>query len=107
MASVLQELQRRGWTNKRWITRKGHPRGGRIFTRTSLYQFLTNIAYIGKVKHKHQVYVGEHTAIVDQEVWQSVQEILRRKGTPLRQAVPNRFGAFPRDCCGVLSVLVP
>src|SRR5262245_41734145 len=25
---VVQELERRGWTGKRWQTRKGHERGG-------------------------------------------------------------------------------
>src|SRR5580700_37908 len=30
---VVQELDRRGWTNKRWQTRKGGERGGLSFTR--------------------------------------------------------------------------
>src|SRR5262245_20297966 len=32
---VVTELDRRGWLNKRWITRKGHQRGGKAFTRTN------------------------------------------------------------------------
>ena len=30
---VVQELERRGWVNKRWVSRKGGPRGGRPFTK--------------------------------------------------------------------------
>src|SRR5262249_41842208 len=33
---VVQELERRGWVNKRWQTRKGPERGGKPFTRTNL-----------------------------------------------------------------------
>src|SRR5262249_36138336 len=32
---VVQELERRGWVNKHWITRKGRDRGGKAFTRNS------------------------------------------------------------------------
>ena len=33
---VVQELERRGWRNKRWTTRKGTERGGRPFDKNSL-----------------------------------------------------------------------
>src|SRR5205823_8200243 len=38
---VVEELARRGWTNKRWATRQGREAGGVPFTRTSLYRLLT------------------------------------------------------------------
>src|SRR5688500_20166390 len=28
LVRVVEELERRGWVNKRWTTRKGHERGG-------------------------------------------------------------------------------
>jgi site-specific DNA recombinase len=76
----VEELERRGWTTKRWQTRKGHFRGGQRFTKTSLYQLLTQPAYIGKVRYKTEVHTGEHQAIVDPEVWQQVQVLLRQNG---------------------------
>jgi site-specific DNA recombinase len=91
---VVRELARRGWVNKRWVTRKGRISGGRGFTKTSLYQVLTNVAYVGKVKHKSDVHAGEHAAIVDEEVWRRVQDTLRQNGAVTGDAVPNRFGAF-------------
>ena len=33
LRAVLDELEQRGWVNKRWRTRKGCERGGRAFTR--------------------------------------------------------------------------
>ena len=91
---VVQELERRGWVNKRWTTRKGHERGGKPFTQTSLYKLLTNITYTGKVTYKHEVHPGEHAAIVDEAIWQRVQMILRRNGSTGGAHVRNKFGAL-------------
>jgi site-specific DNA recombinase len=61
---VCQELEKRGWKNKRWTARKGHELGGQPFCKTTLHRLLTNVAYIGKVRYKDEVHPGEHTAIV-------------------------------------------
>jgi DNA invertase Pin-like site-specific DNA recombinase len=76
---VVQELEKRGWVTKRWQTRKGHLRGGRGFTKTSLHRLLTNLVYLGKTKYKKEIHPGEHQAIIDPEVWQKVQDLLRQK----------------------------
>ena len=41
---VVLELEKLGWKNKEWATRKGPRTGGKPFTRTSLYKLLTNVA---------------------------------------------------------------
>ena len=46
---TVKELEARGWRQKRWVTKKGREAGGKSFTKTSLYRFLTNVLYIGKV----------------------------------------------------------
>jgi site-specific DNA recombinase len=76
---VVQELERRDWKNKRWLTRKGRDRGGKRFTKTSLHHLLTNVVYRGKVKYKKEVHAGEHEAIVDARLWQEVQRLLGRR----------------------------
>ncbi|HZT79148.1 MAG TPA: recombinase family protein [Gemmataceae bacterium] len=103
---VVQELERRGWVNKRWTTHKGRERGGQPFERTSLYRLLTNVAYIGKVRYKDEVHDGEHAAIVDPGIWQRVQALLERNGRTGGAPVRNKFGALlkgiircvPCDC---------
>jgi site-specific DNA recombinase len=103
---VVQELERRGWTNKRWQTRKGRERGGKPFDRTTLYRLLTNVAYAGKIRYKHEVHDGEHAAIVDPVIWQRVQAMLERNGRTGGAPVRNKFGALlkgiircvPCDC---------
>jgi site-specific DNA recombinase len=91
---VLQELERRGWTNKHWQTRKGQPAGGQPFNKSSLHRLLTNVAYLGKVRYKDEVHDGEHAAIVDASVFQRVQQILVRNGATGGAPVRNKFGAL-------------
>jgi len=89
---VVKELNRRGWTTKRWTTKKNTVRGGRPFTKNRLYQLLTNVAYIGKVRYKSEVHEGEHEAIVDADVFQRVQTALQRNGRG--GAVRNKHNAL-------------
>jgi site-specific DNA recombinase len=88
LAETLAHVHALGWTHKRWLTRKGHERGGSPFTKGSLHRFLCNVAYAGKVRYKNEVHQGEQPAIVDENLWQQVQEALRAN----RQAavVPKR-----------------
>jgi site-specific DNA recombinase len=89
---VVQELERRGWRNKQWTTRKGSERGGKLINKTSLHKLLTNVTYLGKLAYKDEVHEGEHEAIVDESVWQNVQQVLQRnKRTGTAR---NKSGAF-------------
>ncbi len=94
MIATIQELDRRGWHNKRWTTRKGHERGGLPFTKTSLFKLLTNVTYLGKIKYKDEVHNGEHAAIISAELWQRVQSLLQHNGRTGGATVRNRFGAL-------------
>jgi site-specific DNA recombinase len=93
LRAVVQELDRRGWRNKRWRTRRGHERGGKPFTNTSLHLLLTSVLYVGKIKHKRVVHPGEHQGIVAEGVWQQAQELLTAHSQTKRLLV-NRFGAL-------------
>ena len=93
MTPVVQELNRRGWLTKHWVTRKGVNRGARPFTKNALHKILTNIVYIGKVRHKVDVYEGEHEAIVPEERFARTQKMLERNGRSGGRAVQNKHGA--------------
>ena len=97
---VIQEVDRRGWVNKRWTTRKGHDRGGKQFTKTSLYKLLTNVTYTGKIAYKDEVHNGEHSAIVSDDSWQRVQALLQRNGRTGGAMVRNKFGALLKGLRG-------
>jgi site-specific DNA recombinase len=93
---VVQELERRQWLNKRWVTRKGHVRGGRPFTKASLRQLLSNVVYAGKIKYKQEVHRGEHPGIVDLKVWRPVQALLHNNGRKAGVPVRHKGGAMLR-----------
>ncbi|MEW4530628.1 recombinase family protein [Maioricimonas sp. JC845] len=96
LIAVVQELDRRHWRKKRWTTRKGTERGGGSFTKTSLYNLLTNVTYLGKLRYKDEIHEGEHAAIVDAEVFEQVQATLRRNGRGGSPLVRNKYGALLR-----------
>jgi site-specific DNA recombinase len=82
---VVQELERRGWANKRWTTRASKAEGGAAFTKTSLHRLLTNVVYAGQVRYRTEVHAGEQPAVVDPGVFARAQELLRlnaRAGGP-------------------------
>lgn len=75
---LLDKLQNKGITNKSWTTQKGRFRQGKAFSRSSIYTLLHNPLYIGKIKHKDGLYEGNHQAIIDVDLWEHVQEQLKR-----------------------------
>jgi site-specific DNA recombinase len=103
---VVQELERRGWVGKRWQTRKGRTRGGRPFTKTSLYRLLTNVIYAGKVRYKDEVHDGEQPALIDADTFGRVQALLRCHGPEIGPPSSNGFSSLlkgllrcvPCDC---------
>jgi site-specific DNA recombinase len=101
---VVKELATRGWTSKKWTTRKGKVSGGRTFDKTMLYKLLTNKTYVGVVTYRDEVHAGEHAAIVDKELWERVRAILSRNGKTAGATVRNRYGALLKgllhcSCC--------
>src|SRR5262249_36729020 len=49
LVATAAELNRRGWTLKRWTTKGGRVAGGTTFDRVNLRRMLTNHTYVGKV----------------------------------------------------------
>ena len=94
MLPVVEELARRGWCNKTWKTKKGATRGGRPFDKCSVYALLTNPIYIGKIKHKTDVYDGEHEPIIDVAVFEKVQSRLQQNGRGRGNHLVNKYGAL-------------
>ncbi|MBX3356690.1 MAG: recombinase family protein [Phycisphaeraceae bacterium] len=77
---VVEEIERRGWTNKVWWTKDGRTLGGRRFDRPSVHQLLTNPIYAGRIVHKGEQFGGEHEAIVPPAIFERVQRQLHSNG---------------------------
>mgnify|MGYP001392232527 CR=1 FL=1 len=73
---VEDEAGRRGLRPKAVVSRTGRIRGGSPFARGQLHHLLTNPVYIGRIRHKEQTYPGQHAAIIDEALWQDVQDKL-------------------------------
>jgi site-specific DNA recombinase len=54
----------------------GRPTGGGLISRGHIYWILSNPIYVGRLRHKGQVYDGLHRAIIDLETWDRVQRRL-------------------------------
>ncbi len=110
LIETIKELDAREWTNKRWITKKGHESGGAPFNKHSLYSLLTNVLYIGRLTYKDEVHDGEHPAIVDEETFRRAGQILKRNGATGGRHVRNRFGAILKgliNCVPCNCAMVP
>ncbi|MEQ1718873.1 MAG: recombinase family protein [Hyphomicrobium sp.] len=70
------ELRSRGIVSKQRPDKSGRCAGGKSLSRGALYLMLQNRLYRGDVSHKGNVYRGQHDAIVDLELWQTVQQRL-------------------------------
>lgn len=75
---VATELNDRGWFSKRWTTKAGRRRGGVEFDKNNLHALLTNPIYIGKIRHRDDLFNGEHQPIVDPTLFYRVIERLKR-----------------------------
>jgi DNA invertase Pin-like site-specific DNA recombinase len=68
------EAERRGLRPKTLVSRTGRVRGGSPFARGQLHHLLTNPVYIGRIRHKDNTYPGQHPAIIEDPLWQEVQD---------------------------------
>jgi site-specific DNA recombinase len=91
---VVEKVQELGWTNKTWLTRAGRRKGRRPLDKGSIHAILTNVIYIGKLRHKDQIHDGVHEAIVTQETFEAVQKMLKEHRRGSGRRLVNRHNAL-------------
>jgi len=64
----------------------GRLKGGTQFSFGHIYHILTNPIYAGRIRHKANVYPGQHPALIEPAVWDALQEQL------MADAVMSRSG---------------
>lgn len=101
---VIEELDRRGWRMKERTARDGRVRGGASFSKNTLYNLLTNVVYTGRVRFEGRLFPGEHERIVDDALFNRVQEHLNRAGRGGKRR-RNKHGGLLKGilrcgCCG-------
>ncbi len=78
--ALRRRLDRLGVVSKVRTDRHGRVTGGQPFSSGALYHLLRNATYVGKVRHKNDLYDGQHAALVDETTWKCVQEHLNGNG---------------------------
>jgi site-specific DNA recombinase len=94
LTATLAEMAERSWTTKSWTTRRGHHRKGKPFQKASLRRLLTNPIHIGKIAYQRESYDGEHEGIVDPEIWDRTQRVLKKNGSNGGRGARNKYGAL-------------
>ncbi|MEQ3708987.1 MAG: recombinase family protein [Tateyamaria sp.] len=89
--AVVRTAEELGIRSKHHVFATGRTQGGTPFSRGQIYHLLTNPVYLGLIRHKDQTFDGQHPAIIDQPLWDSVQRHLksasaRRRGAPAGQS---------------------
>jgi len=94
------ELDHAGIVSKIRVTNDKQS-GGNRFYRGALYTLLKNPIYVGKVSHKGKLYPGQHQAILEPELWQSVQNRLsanrRHKQLRTNSKIPSLLSGLLFD----------
>jgi hypothetical protein len=80
--SLAKDLRKEGFRNKR----------GTLIDKGYLYRMLNNRVYRGLAVHKGKAYPGEHTAIIDERLWDQVHDIFgespRKRANNTRTQIP-------------------
>src|SRR5712672_3063198 len=96
-----EELDAQDLASKSWMSASGRHWGGKPFARGALYLMLQNRIYRGEIVHKERSYPGEHTPIIDQELWGTVQGRLAgnaaQRNAGGRAAQPNLLAGMLFD----------
>lgn len=115
LISVTNTINNAGYRTKSFTSRQGKTTGGRKFSVQTVQRILQNTLYLGKVKHKDKEYKGQHAAIIDQSVFDSVQMIFATRQIERQPLIKNAekrvsepailAGLLRCGCCG--SALSP
>jgi len=110
---LKEEHEARGIRSKSWTSASGRLIGGKPFSRGALYLMLQNRLYRGEIVHKGRSHPGEHPPIIDQPLWNTVQEQLavwpRMKDARLGKPLIDQLGLAiaPSSCAWQLRARGP
>ena len=96
---VTNKARRLGLRSKRRTPPSGEIKGGNVIDRGNIYYILTNPIYAGRIRHKKQVFEGQHPAIIDPKEWDEIQRRLSNRSGRKRGV---RTAAHPSPLAGNL-----
>jgi hypothetical protein len=109
LETARTEITRRGIRTKRWKSRQGRAHGGQPWCKSTLRALLSNVLYVGSIRHKGTIYAGEQAALVERKVWEQVNRQLEQRGRNQggrkhRRQAPVLVGLIECGQCGQAMV---
>jgi site-specific DNA recombinase len=87
LSAVCEAAREAGIHSKARQFKSGVTYGGASLRRGQVHFILTNPIYAGRVRHRNTVYPGQHEAIIDQDLFDRVQDKLAINGHKTRGSV--------------------
>ena len=87
---LAEALAENGIVSKRHVTHGGREMGGVPFGRGALFHLLRNRTYLGQIVHKELVHQGEHLPIIDNALFERVQQHLAANRVTRNTATERR-----------------
>lgn len=104
---IAEALNAEGLRTRKYETKTGKTFGGTYWTSRIVYEILTDQKYIGRIVHKGVSYPAEHKAIVKDELFKKVQDVLRSNKSYTHKHQASRFALLRRMLrCGECGSLV-
>ena len=97
---VAKTLNKDGYRNKEWETKKGKMMGGSKFHKKVILRVLQSKLYIGKIEHDGESYEGVHDAIIKDETFEKAQEIIEENTSQAKANTTSESPAVLKDLVG-------
>ncbi len=99
MRDLATELLCRGIRSKRRTYADGRVVGDQHFTIGALAHLIKNPVYVGDVRHKDDIFSGEHPAIIPRDIWDRAQALIANNNVAYRSGVR---AAHPSPLAGMI-----
>ena len=80
LGRVARQAELEDIRSKKRTFKSGKSLGGCVMSRGAIHSVLTNPVYRGMIRHKEKAYPGNHPAIIEEAIWNRIQEALIAKG---------------------------
>ena len=87
--ALVEEAKAKGLTGRASRRSNGEVQVTHPFGRGNLYHLLSNPIYVGRIRHRDQIYDGEHEAIIPIDLFERVQQLLANQA-PARRSTTNQ-----------------
>jgi site-specific DNA recombinase len=107
---VAEKINRLGHRTKLRKLSSGRTIGGKKFTRSYIAELLQNPIYIGKIRYRGSVYDSNIPPLIDESLFNQVQNIIRNNREPRNTPNRNKYNFLLKGlvrCSECGSIMTP